>query len=80
MDANAIKDMTAFLVPFLPDLTSAASKAVDEVGKQFGAEAFAKAKSIWAKLHPSLQARPAALEAVQDVAADASDSGSGYRA
>jgi hypothetical protein len=38
-----------------------------------GAEALDKAKAIWAKLHPKLSSRPAALEAVQDIIVNASD-------
>lgn len=74
MDANALEDMTAFLVPFLPALATMGEKAIEEVGKRLGVEAFDKAKAIWSRLHPKL--KPAAVEAVRDAIANPSDESS----
>jgi hypothetical protein len=39
-----------------------------EAGKQLGVDAWEKAKSLWGKLRPQVDAKPAAQEAAQDVA------------
>ena len=59
---------TSFLVPFLPYLCKAGEKAAEAAGKKLGGQAWDTAKGLWDKLWPKLEARPAATEAVQDLA------------
>lgn len=74
MDISELAHTVAvYLTPFLPYLVKASEKAAEEAGKKFGGEAWDKAKSVWAKLGPKVEAKPAALDAVQDVAASSSD-------
>lgn len=62
------KDLITFLTPFLPYLLKAGDKAVEEAGKKLGADAWERAKALWGKLRPKVEAKPAAQEAAQDVA------------
>jgi len=63
----------AFLTPFLPYLLKAGEKAAEEVGKKLGEAAWEKAKALWGKLRPNVEAKPAAREAATDVAANPQD-------
>ncbi len=63
----------AFLLPLLPYLLKAGDKAAEEAGKKLGEAAWEKAKALWHKLHPKIEAKPAALEAVQEVANNPQD-------
>jgi hypothetical protein len=68
MDIAALaQDLSTFLVPFLPYLLKAGEKATEEVGKKLGSDAWDKAKALWAKLYPKVEAKPAMQETVQDV-------------
>lgn len=67
---NDIAQLTSFLAPFLPYLLKIGEQAAEETGKKLGAEAWEKAKALWGKLRPKVQASPAAQEAVQDAAAN----------
>ncbi|MBD2078309.1 hypothetical protein H6F86_31365 [Phormidium sp. FACHB-592] len=60
--------LTAFLAPFLPFLLKLGEKASEKAAEKFGEDAWSKAKAIWAKLHPKVEAKAAAQEAVVDVA------------
>jgi hypothetical protein len=68
--------LTAFLAPFLPALlnlgakaaSGAATKAGETAGTKLTENALNKAKAIWEKLHPKVEAKEAAKEAVEDVA------------
>lgn len=60
--------VTAFLAPFLPYLLKAGEKAAEEAGKKLGGDAWERAKMLWGKLRPKVEAKPAAQEAVKDVA------------
>ncbi len=60
--------LTGFLIPLLPYLLKGGEEAVKEVGKKFGGAVWDKASALWAKLRPRLAAKPAAQEAVQEVA------------
>jgi hypothetical protein len=68
--------LTAFLTPFLPVLlkfgnqaaTTAVTKASEAAGNQFTESALKKAKAVWEKLHPKIQAKAAAQEAIEDAA------------
>jgi hypothetical protein len=68
--ATLAKDVAVFLTPFLPHLLAlakGASKQVEEsAGKALGEGAWGQAKSLWNKLWPKAEAKPAAVEAVED--------------
>lgn len=68
-----VKDLAAFLAPFLPYLLKAGEKAAEEAGKKLGEAAWERAKALWGKLRPKVEAKPAALEAAQDLAAQPND-------
>jgi len=65
--------LTTFLSPFLPYLSKAGEKAIEEVGKKFGQSAWELAKNIWAKLKPQAEAKASVKEVIQDVAKNPSD-------
>jgi hypothetical protein len=75
--ATLAKDVTVFLTPFLPHLLAlaqGASKQVEEsTGKALGEGAWMQAKSLWSKLWPKAEAKPAAIEAVEDAAKSPKD-------
>lgn len=58
--------VVSYLTPFLPYLLKAGEKASEEIGKKFGVASWEQAKILWRKLHPKLNIRPAAQEAVRD--------------
>jgi len=60
--------LTKLLAPFLPYLLKLGDKAAEEAAKKLGGDAWEKVKAIWAKLHPKVEAKPSASEAVLDVA------------
>ncbi len=69
MDINALaSELTTALVPLLPYLLKAGEKAAEETGKKAVDQSLEWVKSIWTKLKPGVEAKPAALEAAQDVA------------
>ncbi|NJM74410.1 MAG: hypothetical protein HC852_00045 [Acaryochloridaceae cyanobacterium RU_4_10] len=61
--------LATFLTPFLPTFLNISSKVFDGVLEEMGADALHKAKSIWTALAPKLTAKPAAQEAITDLAA-----------
>jgi hypothetical protein len=67
------KDLAVFLTPLLPYLLKAGEKAAEEAGKKLGGDAWDRAKGLWVKLRPKVEAKPAAQEAVQDAAAAPND-------
>ena len=74
VDAAALaKEVTPFLAPFLPYLLKAGEEAAKEAGRKFGADAWERAKTLWARLRPRVEASPAAKEAVLDAAATPDD-------
>jgi hypothetical protein len=74
MDVTMLaKGLAVFLTPFLPYLLKAGEKAAEEAGKKLGGDAWDRAKGLWAKLRPKVEAKPAAQEAVQDAAAAPND-------
>ena len=74
MDVTGLaKELAALLSPLLPYLFKVGEKTAEEVGKKFGVEAWDQAKVLWGKLRPTVEAKPAALEAVQDAAAAPND-------
>lgn len=60
--------LTTFLAPFLPFLLKAGEAAAQEAGARFGEDAWTHARRLWNRLWPSVEAKPAALEAVDDAA------------
>lgn len=69
MDIGALaSSLTAALVPLLPYLLKAGEKAAEETGKTVANQSLEWAKTLWTKLKPKVEAKPAALEAAQDVA------------
>ena len=69
MDITALaSSVTTALVPFLPYLLKAGEKAAEETGKKAVDQSLEWGKSLWTKLKPKVEAKPAALEAAQDVA------------
>jgi len=74
MDITVLaKDLVAFLAPFLPYLVKVGEKAAEEAGKKLGGDAWDKARALWGKLRPKVEDKPAAQEAVADVAAAPQD-------
>jgi len=65
--------LTTFLAPFLPFLGkflgNLGEKAAEEAAKKFGVDSWEKAKAIWSKLGPKVEAKEEAKIAVQQVAA-----------
>jgi hypothetical protein len=66
---TVVNQVVAFLAPYLPHLLKAGERVVEETGKKLGENALDHAKALWAKLRPKVEAKPAALEAAQDVVA-----------
>ena len=60
--------LTNLLSPILPFLIKGGEEAAKEAGKQFGVDAWEKAKAVWGKLNPKIEAKEAAKEAVEDLA------------
>jgi hypothetical protein len=74
MDVTTLaKDLAVFLTPLLPYLLKAGERAAEEAGKKLGGDAWDRAKGLWAKLRPKVEAKPVAQEAVQDAAAAPND-------
>jgi hypothetical protein len=71
--ALEIAALTAFLAPFLPTLVKAGEKAVEKAADAVSDEAFKYAKALWEKLRPGVDAKPAAKEAAEEVAARPDD-------
>lgn len=65
--------LTAFLTPFLPFLLKLGDKAAETAAGKFGEDAWTKAKAVWGKLQPNVEAKEAAKEAATDLAATPED-------
>jgi hypothetical protein len=72
MDPQLPAQLVQFLAPFLPYLVKgvklAGQEAAKALGKKVGEQSLDQAKALWEKLRPKVEARPPALEAVQDAA------------
>ncbi len=68
-----IVTLAKFLTPFLPFLLKAGEKAAAEAGKLFGQDAWEQAKTLWKKLLPKVEAKPAAKEVIKDAADNPDD-------
>ena len=74
MDIAALtQELSTFLTPFLPYLLKAGEKASEEAGKKLGADAWDKAKALWARLRPKMDAKSAARDTVQKAVARPQD-------
>jgi hypothetical protein len=74
MDITALTHaVTTSLIPVLPYLLKAGEKAAEEAGKKLGGNAWEEVKKLWTKLGPKFEAKPAALEAVHEVASAPDD-------
>jgi len=73
MGPDLASQFTSFLAPLLPYLLKAGEKAAEEVGRKLVGEAWEGFQALWGKLRPKVEARPAALDAVQEVAAHPQD-------
>ena len=71
--ATLAKDVTRFLTPFLPYLLKAGEKAAEEAGKELGSDAWERARGLWSRLRPQIEAKPTAREAVTNAAAAPQD-------
>jgi len=65
--------LTAFLAPVLSHLLAGTADAAGKAAEKVGASAWDAAVSLWHRLSGSVEERPAAAEAAQDVAADPED-------
>jgi hypothetical protein len=75
MDVTILaNELVEVLAAFVPVLTLLGKETAEGAGRQFGADAWGYAKSLWDRLGGRLEERPAALEAVRD-AAEAPDDG-----
>jgi transketolase len=61
--------LTAFLTPFLPFLIKFGEKSAESVASKFGEDSWNKAKKVWDKLHPKVEAKEEAKVAAEQVAA-----------
>ena len=61
------------LAPALPFLVKAGDKALEAVGGKVGDAAWERVRKIWGTLRPSVEAHPAAGEAVERAAASPDD-------
>ncbi|BAY32730.1 hypothetical protein NIES2107_46200 [Nostoc carneum NIES-2107] len=62
-----------FLAPCLPFLLNVGNKAIEGASQKVGEDGWNKAKAIWAKLLPKVEAKEAAKEAAADVAQNPND-------
>jgi hypothetical protein len=65
--------LVSLLAPFLRELLEGPLRAAEDLAGKAGSAAWKHAESIWGKLWPKLKERPAAQEAVHDVAANPDD-------
>ncbi|BAB74123.1 hypothetical protein ACN23B_12175 [Anabaena sp. FACHB-709] len=68
-----IASIVTFLAPYLPSLLNVGSKVAEGAYQQAGADGWDKAKAIWGKLHPKVEAKEAAKEAAGDLAENPED-------
>lgn len=64
------KDVLIFLAPFLPYLAKSGEAFAGKIGEELGAKAWEKAKLLWSKLRPRLDADPEAKELLEKIAND----------
>jgi len=70
MDVAALaKEIALFLAPYTPYLLEAGKKVSEGIAGKVGEDAWDQVKYLWGKLRSKIESKPAALEAVRDVAA-----------
>ena len=65
--------LTSFLAPFLPYVVQAGQKVAGKAADVIGDEAANYAEKLWERLRPGVESKPAAQEAVEEVAAHPED-------
>jgi hypothetical protein len=68
-----VAGLTAFLAPLLPALLNIGGRVAQETVDAAGDEAVGFARRLWEKLRGKVEAKPAAEEAVKDVAENPQD-------
>ena len=69
MDIKLLADaLTALLAPAMPYLVSGGGELVQEAGRKLGEGGLDLLKTLWGKLRPRVEEKPAAVEAIHDVA------------
>jgi hypothetical protein len=68
-----IAALTSFLAPFLPYVVQAGHKVAGKAADAIGEEAANYAQRLWERLRPGVEAKPAAQEAVEEVAKSPED-------
>jgi hypothetical protein len=68
-----ITTLVTFLTPCLPFLLKVGDKISEGAAQKIGEDTWNTAKTIWGKLHPKIEAKPAAKEALADVANNPDD-------
>ena len=68
-----IAALTSFLAPFLPYVVQAGQKVAGKAADAVGEEAANYAQKLWDRIRPGVEAKPAAQEAVEEVAAHPED-------
>jgi len=68
-----IAALTSFLAPFLPYVVQAGQKVAGKAADAIGDEAANYAQKLWDRLRPGVEQKPAAQEAVEEVAAHPED-------
>jgi hypothetical protein len=63
-----VHDITVSMVPLLPYLFKAGEAAAEEAGKKLAGAAWDELKKLWRILRPSIEVKPAALEAAHEAA------------
>lgn len=76
MENTAIvsQQLVSFLGPLLPYLAPVDEKAGQEASRGLGEGAWDKAKMVWTRLHPVIESRAAAMEAMRDASQTPEDS------
>ena len=72
--------LTSFLAPFLPYVVQAGQKVAGKAADVIGEEAANYAEKLWERLRPGVESKPAAKEAVEDVAEEPRGRGRARRA
>ena len=70
-----IAQLTAFLAPFLGAFLTKSGEAAAAAVSKFGSTAWEHAQKLWARVADRVEERPAAREAVADVAANPASEG-----
>lgn len=65
--------LMSFLAPFLPALLNLGTKAAESAAEKFGEDAWEKAKTLWSKLRPKVEAKPLAQGAAEELAQNPED-------